>query len=282
MEEIIKFDSVSHSISTINEDLIGTNGHRGWILDGATSISGRRKNIRGKIESDASWFVRRFSEELEAVPNGTDAIEQAKQILEKLLIEARLEWGEWHVDPPSSSFSYVTAKNGIATFINLGDCRLLYQIDCDSIKSFGSSRVVTLDQELLNEYRSVRENSESHSSAWNSVIPTIRKNRNRMNTSEGYWILSPDGKGLDHAERINVRYQKKLRVLLITDGLYRLVDTYFQIDANSFFEQAFEKNGLQTLLKILRNIESNDPNSILYPRVKLQDDATALLIDIER
>ena len=284
MEEIIKFDSISHSVSAINEDFTGATDDKGWILDGATSISGRRKDIHGKIETDASWFVRRFSEELKLAPSKIDTIELAKQILDKLLIEARFVWGEWHADPPSSSFTHVTAKNGIATFINLGDCRLLYQIDYGPIKSFGSSGVATLDQELLSEYCSVRNGSKklSHSSAWNFVIPTIRKNRNRMNTPKGYWILSPTGEGLDHSEQMSVKYQNKLRILLITDGLYRLIDTYFQIGSDDFFEQAFKKNGLQTLLKKLRNVERNDPDCLLYPRVKLQDDATALSIDIER
>jgi hypothetical protein len=279
----IKFKSISHSVSSINEDFIGINNNEGWVLDGATSISGRRKEINGRIETDASWFVRRFSDEMKIQPTNVKMETRAKHILDSLLIEAHTEWGNWYAgDVPSSSFSHISVKNGEVEFINLGDCRLLYQADCEPINTFGSCRVASLDLDLLNEYKSIRKYPKkiSHSAAWNTLVPTIRKNRISMNTPEGYWILSPDGGGLKHIEHVSIPYQKTLRALLVTDGLYRLVDTYFQINTTAFFEQAFESDGLKILIKQLRKIEASDPDSIVYPRVKLQDDATALSVHV--
>jgi hypothetical protein len=283
MKRNVHFKSISDSVSTVNEDCVGVTKSQGWVLDGATSISNRHKEIQGTPETDASWFVRRFSEELKNQTEGSDIVVFAKHVLDKLQIEASAEWDDWNEeDVPSSSFSHIAIEKKLVSFTNLGDCRILYQVDGGPVESFGSCNVTSLDLALLGEYLLVRKNlkNENHFDAWKAIIPTIRKNRKRMNIPGGYWILSPDGEGLNHVERMSVPYENSVQALLVTDGLYRLVDTYFQLGTKEFFAQAFESTGLEVLLSKLRKIETNDPHAIIYPRVKLQDDATALVVDL--
>ncbi|ROM94302.1 hypothetical protein BK658_17205 [Pseudomonas brassicacearum] len=113
-----------------------------------------------------------------------------------------------------------------------------------------------------------------------TLVPEIRKNRSLMNTPDGYWILSPDGSGISHIESISIPYEKNIKILLTSDGLYRLVDTYCVYSESDFFKEAFSQDGLNNLIKELREIESSDGGGVLFPRVKLQDDASGLCINV--
>jgi hypothetical protein len=70
------------------------------------------------------------------------------------------------------------------------------------------------------------------------------------------------------------------RILLASDGYYRLVDHY---DAASDAElvRRTAALGADALLTQLRAIEAADPLAITYPRLKIADDATALLIAVD-
>ena len=215
-----------------------------------------------------------------AQANG-DVLMHANRILERLRPEAHAVWGDWDGhDVPSASFVHFTVEATEIRIVNLGDCRVLYEVDGGPVQSFGSCGVAALDSALLSEYRALRDADRtlSHAEAWKSVVPTIRANRGFMNQPGGYWILSPHGEGLVHVEQASVGYRTKARVLLWTDGLYRLVDTYGRYNERALFEHAFEDGALATLVDELREIESHDPDAKAYPRVKLQDDATALAV----
>ncbi|MCW8207241.1 hypothetical protein D8B24_09315 [Verminephrobacter aporrectodeae subsp. tuberculatae] len=275
------FHMLSHSVSAVNEDVVGFSRDEGWVLDGATSISGRRRETSEGLETDASWFVREFSKGLSHRSLEPHLQRWATSELQKLEADGPLNWENWsHTDVPSASFAHVTLKPGSSTFLNLGDCKIIYQVDGGPISFFGSSEVHKFDHALLGEYLKVRkaEPGMTHQQAWKHLVPTIRANRQRMNTSDGYWILSPDGKGLPYMQRKEVPFSSEMRAILLTDGLYRLVDTYFSMDAETFFSRTFEPAGLSILVQELRSLEDADPNAELYPRVKLQDDASALLV----
>jgi len=66
-------------------------------------------------------------------------------------------------------------------------------------------------------------------------------------------------------------------VLLASDGYYRLVDHYRAMNDTELVRQTCAC-GADTLLKQLRAIEADDPLAMTYPRLKIRDDATALLI----
>jgi len=70
------------------------------------------------------------------------------------------------------------------------------------------------------------------------------------------------------------------RGLLVSDGFYRLVDTFrVYPDAPALLGAALER-GLAALLAELRMLEDADPECIAYPRIKPKDDATVLLFEI--
>ncbi|MFI3046481.1 hypothetical protein ALP72_02718 [Pseudomonas coronafaciens pv. coronafaciens] len=281
----IDITTISQTSLSINEDICGYNSHAVWILDGATSISGRRTLINNKQESDASWFVGRFSHDFAKLDTYSDLVTQIKSITQDINAQSSGVWGDWgQQDIPSASFSAAIYDDRNVVLSNLGDCRVLYQLDDGSIQHFGHSNVDALDRDLLEQYKSLAKESPraNHKVIWQQLVDQIRANRLLMNRPDGYWILGPDGSGVDHLQQIRLSYQNQAKILLSTDGLYRLVDTYGQMTDQQFFTRAFEANGLNQLLTQLREIEKNDPEALDYPRVKLQDDASAVLLHINR
>jgi len=279
----IDITTISHTSLQINEDILGYNAKAIWVLDGATSISGRKAQIADRFESDASWFVNQFSNFFSNLNSDAELNTQLKSITDKIQQHASSVWGNWDdQDVPSASFSAAFYDEEIISLYNLGDCRILYQLDDGPIQAFGQSNVEALDQELLGQYKalSLQVPRPSHKEIWQQLVAQIRANRLRMNQPNGYWILSPDGLGIDHLQQVHLHYQRQAKILLSSDGLYRLVDIYQQMSAEDFFTQAFQKNGLNALLLQLREIEDKDPQAIKYPRVKLQDDASAALVHI--
>jgi hypothetical protein len=69
------------------------------------------------------------------------------------------------------------------------------------------------------------------------------------------------------------------RVLLASDGYYRLVDHYTAMTDADLIRRT-QADGAAALLQQLRAIEAADPHAARYPRLKIRDDATALLIGI--
>ena len=96
------FASASHPGATINEDEVAFVRDQGWVLDGATSLSGRRQVIGGQLASDAAWFVRAFSDGMRRRPRDRPVAAWAHTVLADLDDQARALWGGWGgADVPS-------------------------------------------------------------------------------------------------------------------------------------------------------------------------------------
>jgi hypothetical protein len=78
-------------------------------------------------------------------------------------------------------------------------------------------------------------------------------------------------------DREHLRLRPPGTLLLMTDGFYRLVDTYRAYSPASLL-QAASLIGLAELGAELRRIEAADPVCKAHPRLKPRDDATAILL----
>ncbi len=81
-----------------------------------------------------------------------------------------------------------------------------------------------------------------------------------------------------HLDRMPARALR--RILLVSDGYYRLVDHYGAASDAELVRRTAEL-GADAMLQQLRAIETADPMATQYPRLKIADDATALLIAVD-
>ena len=98
----------------------------------------------------------------------------------------------------------------------------------------------------------------------------------RRNRPGGYGVIEADRACLAFAEYIPLADPSA--VLLTSDGFFRLVDYYSQATESELLTRAVERGGVSALCDYLRRIEQNDPDCRKFPRLKPQDDASAIAL----
>jgi hypothetical protein len=106
---------------------------------------------------------------------------------------------------------------------------------------------------------------------------TIRENRRWKNRPGGYGVLADDPACLVFTETARCPAADITHLLVMSDGFYRLVDTYRVMTPATLMTAALSQ-GLRPLYRQLRQIEDSDPHCLDHPRIKPRDDATALLL----
>jgi len=215
------------------------------------------------------------------VENRANHAENLAVALRPILAEARAEFARValrrdaeRADMPSGSLAMLRVKDGVAEMSSLGDCRILH----GDGRSFGTSGVTALDERLVAEVVALKQQGVSHGDIWQQLLPMTRRHRALMNRPEGYWTTDLSGAGLDHIEIEQVPARGGDHFLLMSDGFYRLVDTYQRYTYATLMTAA--QRGLRALLRELRDIEAADSECRTYPRLKLRDDATAVLVRV--
>lgn len=271
-------DAVWEAGGQVNEDRWGALERAAWVLDGATEIAEQRV-LPGP--SDASWFADRVDAGLHERAAGTETpaqvlrpiVDQARQAF----AQAALRPGAPAMDLPCAALAMIRLDEAGAELISLGDCRVV-GTDPDGVtRSFGTSKLTALDARLDDEVVRLQTGGLSHAEIWQRLLPMIRRHRGLMNLPEGYWNLDLSGRGLDHIEIERWPAPRGAVFLLLSDGFYRLVDTYRRYDYATLLAAA-ERDGLAPLCRELRAIEAEDAECRRYPRLKRCDDATAVLV----
>ena len=268
----------------VNEDRAGTVETAVWVLDGTTGLSDGRL-LPGP--SDAAWFVETVDRALRRLAGTCHEI---PGLLHRVIREARDEFrsaalrqGDGDLERPAASVTLARCRHdGSLELGNVGDCRTLLRAARGAVTGFGSSPVTDLDRRVVAELVRLRAGGmASYAEAWGHLEDVIRRNRTLANRDGGYWVLDLTDRWLHHVQRRVLAWETGAHLLLLSDGFYRLVDTFGFYTELELFEAALER-GLGELARELRLAESEDPECVRYPRIKVHDDATALLVRLER
>jgi Protein phosphatase 2C len=275
--------------STVNEDGYGlwpgVAPRAAWVLDGVTGINDRAL-LPGP--SDAAWFVAQVQEVLPALL-AASAEMPTTDLIAALTRELQRRQSVSWVDPrgadgretPAASFALVRLLGEEIEVARLGDCLVLLEAMDRAVKVMehpvleqmeAETKQAVLDLRAMGilDPKEIRE----------CMMPKLRADRRRRNLPEGYGVLAAEQScvAMLHIDRIPVRGLRS--VLLASDGYYRLVDHYGAMNDADLVHQT-RAQGADALLRHLRAIEAADPLAMRYPRLKICDDATALLIGID-
>jgi hypothetical protein len=111
------------------------------------------------------------------------------------------------------------------------------------------------------------------------IFPMLIECRKKLNAMDGYPIIDGSKEALLYLEHGFISIQNVSRLLLLTDGLqFPSEDISHQIWKITA-EFAF-KNGLKNLEKNVSELEQNDPACFTFPRLKISDDKTGILISV--
>jgi hypothetical protein len=162
----------------------------------------------------------------------------------------------------------------------LGDCLVLLEAADGVVTVMDHTVLAVIEAETRDALLALRASGITDpKQAFTAMMPRLRVERLRRNIPDGYGVLAAERSCLPmiHVDRMPAHTLR--RILLTSDGYYRLVDHYSAVNDAELVRRT-EELGADAMLQQLRAIEAADPMGTQYPRLKIADDATALLIDV--
>lgn len=272
--------SVSDPGATHNEDLIVEGHDWAWVFDGATSLGETRWTGE---PSDATWLVDQVSRALHA--SQAETLEgQLRFAADHLRASFVVHSGGQSLEAdeaPSAVGAGVRLDQHTLHTIRFGDCSLIIEQGPGSALFVSSpSPLATLDASVMGKvHRLVSERNLTLDQARGEVLGQLRTNRRLMNRDGGYGALSVFGELPVIEEQVEFEVEAGATGLIASDGFMALVHDYGDTDDEGILQQA-RTEGLEELIRRLREIENADVEGRRFPRFKTHDDATALLFEV--
>lgn len=274
-----------------NEDLFGVWGDTrqgtAWVLDGATGLGGR--DLVPGAASDAAWYVAELDAALRALSPETLPVPALfHQCLNRVAdryagLVAPPEAGGASALPryvlPSAAGAWVRWDgDGHLDYAGLGDCRALWKPVGEATRTLGGEELVLSDSFINAAVRRLQAEGEADPAVrFQRLMAGLRHIRSHMNLPGGYWVLGIHPQAADHLVRESLLLGQGGTLILLSDGFYRLVDTYHAYSADGLVNAA-RARGLTALYQELCRIEAEDADCSRHPRLKPSDDATALIL----
>ncbi len=273
---------VSRPSGKVNDDAVDVLDHIAWVLDGATGISSDRL-LPGS--SDAAWFCGTIRQELLETAGSASSNRVA---LESALSSAAISFDsskyrkEKHrAELPAASCAIAAIRERAIEISVIGDCTVLLGNGDGTIAKVTDQRVRRYDAAVVDRIVQIM-NAENvpYPEALERAKPKIRRNRLIRNRDATYWVLEPDVESLQGLMTSNHELSGIRHILMMTDGFYRLVDTYEFYTDEGLLEAVLTR-GCDELYRELRQIEEEDPDCRHHVRIKARDDASCAALYVE-
>jgi hypothetical protein len=249
----------------------------GWaaVIDGATDVGPVR--VYRDAESDAARFAEIMARELLAHPARAD--ESARAYMSRFAQAlSRAALAEFKMDPasaplssyPTAAATWVRVQNGRLDGASLGDSMALLQPPNGEVAVLGEPEKAEQESDRV---RGVLAFSAEDRLRW------LQETRAVHNTSGGYWVFGVQPEAAGHVTAFEADCPPGSRLLLMTDGFYRLVSPYRRY-SDAGLMAALRDRGLGALLGELREMEASPADDMRLGRIKTSDDATALYFEI--
>ncbi|WP_147282345.1 hypothetical protein [Microvirga subterranea] len=265
--------------SHVNEDGAGLHGHAAWIIDGATGVSDRKLTSGG---SDAAWLAGTIDERLThlASNGGSEHFDHLEHSI-RGAFEAETAYADLPGDEhaPSACLGFLRLLERSASGLLrleghfLGDVVALVPTE-NGIVRWTDERSKPFERRTL---AALEGASREPGAMPEAVRRQIQENRTRLNHPEGYWVVNPRRPWAGRQLRFEAAIAPGQPVVLATDGFMRLVDVFAAYSDSSIHAGLSAGEG-ERLMQELRKREREDAWAGLYPRVKIHDDATVLVV----
>lgn len=263
-----------------NDDLAGAEGAHAWILDGAAFFSGPP---RVADLSEGAWLVRAIDRRLRAASLDALSLPDIALMLESGLAADYAALGEGHPERapgegPSAVFALLRIRPEGERFrveaMLLGDVSVLIE-DEGRLTRWTDERVAPFEARTIAAAQAAGHGDGVVIAP--QALAQIIENRRWLNREGGYWAINPSLPWSPGLRLVSHIVSAQATLLLASDGFMRLVDgmrSYAEAD----LMQAVKDRGVESLIVELRRLEQEDGQARRFARVKIHDDATALVI----
>lgn len=256
-----------------------------WVLDGVTGINDRAL-LPGP--TDAAWFVAQVQEALPALLSKAPDLPAADLVgalVDELERRQSSAWrdarGADGRETPAASFALVRLIGSEIEVLRLGDCLVLLEASDGAVTVMDHPVLAAIEAETRSALLTLRaQGITDPKQTFTAMMPRLRAERLRRNLPDGYGVLAAERSCLAMIHLDRIPAQSVRRILLASDGYYRLVDHYDAASDAELVRHTAER-GADAMMRQLRAIEAADPQAMRYPRLKIADDATALLIAVD-
>lgn len=254
----------------------------GWacVIDGATDVGPVR--IFSAAESDAARYAEIFAEAIVRHPADAREIPQAwfARLLPRLRTAVEREVKIPLKDAPLASYPTAAATwvrhrldrlgRGRLEGATLGDSIAIVKAPGGVVTVFGEAGKAADEQ---GRAKTVMAMTPADRLKWLQDVRAIH------NTRDGYWVFGVQPEAADHIVHQSCDAPAGTKVLVMTDGFYRLVSPYGRYTDEGLIDAVLE-HGLGALMRELREMEASPEDDAKIGRFKTSDDATALLIEV--
>lgn len=265
-----------------NEDICGVSGDWAWVID--TSIFPGTPPVMHET-SDAAWLAgfasRRFSD---LAPHSEDGVALIRHVMEEARTVYRavapVERHDDFVTWPLGAMTLVRRRGHVLDAWTFGDTTAYIRQpdgavqvlgDAPGLRDFESAKAAELMQQAGSRPTAILD--EPVFLAW---LGERRERQRKSGIPAALLSLNPDA--ADRLRHETATCEDGTAILLASDGFSALVDLYQAMGAKPLMEAALAA-GLEPLARLAREIETErDPNGALYPRFKMSDDTTAILL----
>lgn len=249
----------------------------GWacVIDGATDVGPVR--VFAAAESDAARYAEIFASEITLRPADPRESPQAwfARLLPRLRAAVEREAKIPLKDAPRASYptaaaTWVRARRGMIEGATLGDSIAIVATPDGQVSVFGETGKAADEQGRAKHVMALTPEER---------LKWLRDVRNLHNTAKGYWVFGVQPEAGAHIAYQSAPAPAGTRVLVMTDGFYRLVSPYGRYTHAGLIE-AVNQRGLGALMTELRGMEAEPEDDARIGRIKTSDDATALLLEV--
>ena len=265
----------------VNEDDLYFSDSVAFVLDGATGLG---EPLIHNEESDASWFVKNLKSFLKSRFTNDESVEESlfyavkktKYLFDSITLKSNVK----KFQVPSSGLILVYLKEQTLNIHRLGDCEIYCLLEDGQIWTFPKSPLESFDNYSISLLQNELASGKPFPEARKAIAPTLRRTRSKMNSPGGYSALSPDLEYTKYLEKKEIDAKNVSKILLCSDGF----STSFKQYGICKIEEILSKSGpsLKKIIKEIRKVENDDESLLKHPRLKPQDDATAIIIEVEK
>ena len=251
-----------------NEDAfsVSPDGNTVAIFDGSTARTGT-----GCIHGVA-WYTHNLADALAKHARLTPAKALAAAITDTAA-RHRHTCDLTHPGTPSAAVGIVQARRKTLRYLMLGDVTLVLDLG-HGIRVLTDSRV----HATASAERQAADNLPSGSSEKAQALVRMKQAElTARNVTGGYWVAAADPAIVAHAITGDLPRQHLQQAALLSDGAARAVDPFQLCDWRGLLT-ILTTAGPGELIRQVRAAETTDPAGMRWPRNKVHDDATAILI----
>lgn len=264
----VSFATGAGSSSRVNEDFVAATPSTVVVLDGLSAPA----ELGTGCSHSTAWYSMNLGLALAEVATSWPRL-PLKMVAAKAIESVAARHGAGcdlsHPGTPSSSIAMIRTVDSFIDYLVLFDSSIVFQtasghhVICDL-------RVDDFAQEEHRATQIHRIGTPAHRQAVSNLVAAQRQHRNKPG---GYWVAGAATASADEALAGSFPRDQVSSVVLMTDGISCLVDSYQQLDWPEFLS-AVQTDGPQGMIERVRRTELTDPEGVLWPRYKAGDDAT--------